>query len=74
MSLNVSAYYRDNEDKVELLDRLGEPSTLAGFESYRKDVFGSEFVRTQGCGTRGELVALESARSSPMRSTDRSLA
>lgn len=49
MTLSISAYYRDKEKTVQLLDQLGAPETLAGFESYRDDFYGSEVLQSYGC-------------------------
>lgn len=49
MTLSISAYYRDKDEKVEFLEELGASETLGGFEKYRETFYGSNVVRSYGC-------------------------
>ncbi len=56
MSLNISAYFRDKSNKVQLLDKPGAPETLAGFEDYREKFYGSGVVQSLGCEVLPKLA------------------
>jgi hypothetical protein len=48
MSLSVHVFVHDADGKMQLLDEPPGVSDLAGFESWRTEVWGSEVVRSLG--------------------------
>ncbi|MEO6085947.1 MAG: hypothetical protein ABIQ18_22830 [Umezawaea sp.] len=48
MSLNVYVFLFDEDDKMTLLDTPTRGSDLAGFESFRTTVWGSDAMRALG--------------------------
>ena len=48
MSLSVHVFLRDDSEQVKILDEPAGAASLAGFESWRHDVWGSDRARALG--------------------------
>jgi hypothetical protein len=56
MSLSVHVFLRDDSGQLTILDEPDGASCLAGFESWRHDVWGSERVRALGAKFSPQLA------------------